>query len=78
MGVPSKCPMCRDKKGWTKVARDKKGFSGAKAVVGTLVTLPLAIIATPLALTGALLGTTGKKYDTYMCKNCNFKHEYKK
>lgn len=64
--APNKCPVCSSYD-WIKISSDHKGLSAGKAVVGGL-------LLGPVGLAGGLLG---KKYDTYYCKKCGFKNEYR-
>ena len=66
--VPSKCPMCGEKKLWKQVSQSKKGFSVGKAAVGGFLLGPV----------GAVGGALGKKHVHYACGKCQFSHEYQK
>ena len=64
--APDECPLCGEFAGWVQIDAAHKGFSVGKAAVGGVVLGPV----------GLLGGALGKKKVTYLCKACNFQHEY--
>ena len=64
--APKKCPSCGAKKEWNKVAKDHKGFSAGKSLVGLVVAGPVGLVA----------GGLGKKKEAWYCSKCGLKQEY--
>ena len=66
MRAPNCCPMCGESDGWRLIDTTKKGFNAKNAIVGGVL----------LGAVGLVAGAFGNKKSLYVCKKCNFQHEY--
>lgn len=66
MRAPNCCPMCGESHGWILIDITKKGFNAKKAIIGGVF----------LGYVGLAAGAFGNKKSLYICKKCNFQHEY--